>query len=223
MSRIWKKCLFLVFLGGGEGGKIFWGLPNRFSTNPERIVKVRESAPSKIGLLCIALFTVPRADDDVVVDDRLMMACNIYIFQLFSKKLFWQCWETYQTMLGNISNNILFKNIAHDRSISKFYPNCICVFVYLCICICVFGYPRLLSDQLELFVTSPFSLTFSLGHSKWPKKCWKHFPIEQVLFYISPCNSCGHLFGSTVYMIFGIDRREWQQQKEEKMCFGSTL
>ena len=34
----------LVFLGGGEGGKIFWGLPNRFSTNPERIVKVCESA-----------------------------------------------------------------------------------------------------------------------------------------------------------------------------------
>ena len=32
-------------------------------------MKVRESAPSKIGLLCIALFTVPRADDDVVVDD----------------------------------------------------------------------------------------------------------------------------------------------------------
>ena len=31
---------------------------------------------------------VPRADDDVVVDDRLMMACNIYIFQFFSKKLF---------------------------------------------------------------------------------------------------------------------------------------
>ena len=35
-----------------------------------------------------ALFTVPRADDDVVVDDRLMMACNIYIFQFFQKKLF---------------------------------------------------------------------------------------------------------------------------------------
>jgi len=85
----------LVFLGGAEGAKIFWGLPNRFSTNPERIVKVRESAPSKIGLLCIALFTVPRADDDVVVDDRLMMACNIYIFQFFSKK-------TFLTMLGNI-------------------------------------------------------------------------------------------------------------------------
>ena len=90
-------------------------------------------------------------------------------------------------------NNILFKNIAHDRSISKFYPNCICVFVYLCICICVFGHPRLISDQLELFVTSPFSSTFLLGHSKWPKKCWKHFPIEQVLFYISPPNRCGHL------------------------------
>ena len=75
------------------------------------------------------------------------------------------------TLFLRSSNNILFKNIAHDRSISKFYPNCICVFVYLCICICVFGYPRLLSDQLELFVTSPFSLTFSLGHSKWPKKC----------------------------------------------------
>ena len=94
------------------------------------------------------------------------------------------------TLFLRSSNNILFKNIAHDRSISKFYPNCICVFVYLCICICVFGHPRLISDQLELFVTSPFSLTFSLGHSKWPKKCWKHFPIEQVLFYISPCNSC---------------------------------
>ena len=94
------------------------------------------------------------------------------------------------TLFLRSSNNILFKNIAHDRSISKFYPNCICVFVYLCICICVFGYPRLLSDQLELFVTSPFSLTFSLGHSKWPKKCWKHFPIEQVLFYISPPNRC---------------------------------
>ena len=47
---------FLVFLGGAEGAKIFWGLPNRFSTNPERIVKVRESAPSKIGLLCIGFF-----------------------------------------------------------------------------------------------------------------------------------------------------------------------
>ena len=68
---------------------------------------------------------------------------------------------------------------------------CICVFVYLCICICVFGHPRLISDQLELFVTSPFSSTFLLGHSKWPKKCWKHFPIEQVLFYISPPNRCG--------------------------------
>ena len=43
----------MVLLGGGKGGKIFWGLPYRFSTNPERIVKVRESAPSKIGLLCI--------------------------------------------------------------------------------------------------------------------------------------------------------------------------
>ena len=85
----------MVLLGGGKGGKIFWGLPYRFSTNPERIVKVRESAPSKIGLLCIALFTVPRADDIVVVDDRLMMACNIYIFQFFSKKLF-------LTILGNI-------------------------------------------------------------------------------------------------------------------------
>ena len=41
MSRIWKTCLFLVLLGGGKGGKIFWGLPYRFSTNPERIVKVR--------------------------------------------------------------------------------------------------------------------------------------------------------------------------------------
>ena len=102
------------------------------------------------------------------------------------------------TLFLRSSNNILFKNIAHDRSISKFYPNCICVFVYLCICICVFGYPRLLSDQLELFVTSPFSLTFSLGHSKWPKKCWKHFPIEQVLFYISPCNSCGILSNNNV-------------------------
>ena len=94
------------------------------------------------------------------------------------------------TLFLRSSNNILFKNIAHDRSISKFYPNCICVFVYLCICICVFGHPRLISDQLELFVTSPFSSTFLLGHSKWPKKCWKHFPIEQVLFYISPCNRC---------------------------------
>ena len=44
---------FLVLLGGGKGGKIFWGLPYRFSTNPERIVKVRESAPSKIGLFFI--------------------------------------------------------------------------------------------------------------------------------------------------------------------------
>ena len=92
------------------------------------------------------------------------------------------------TLFLRSSNNILFKNIAYDRSISKFYPNCICVFVYLCICICVFGHPRLISDQLELFVTSPFSSTFLLGHSKWPKKCWKHFPIEQVLFYISPPN-----------------------------------
>ena len=45
---------FLVFLGGGKGGKIFWGLPNRFSTNPERIVKVRESAPSKIGFCALS-------------------------------------------------------------------------------------------------------------------------------------------------------------------------
>ena len=104
------------------------------------------------------------------------------------------------TLFLRSSNNILFKNIAHDRSISKFYPNCICVFVYLCICICVFGYPRLLSDQLELFVTSPFSSTFLLGHSKWPKKCWKHFPIEQVLFYISPCNSCAnHLSSNNLF------------------------
>ena len=43
----------MVLLGGGKGGKIFWGLPYRFSTNPERIVKLREIAPSKIGLLCI--------------------------------------------------------------------------------------------------------------------------------------------------------------------------
>ena len=56
MSRIWKTCLFLVLLGGGKGGKIFWGLPYRFSTNPERIVKVRESAPSKIGLFCIGFW-----------------------------------------------------------------------------------------------------------------------------------------------------------------------
>ena len=53
MSRIWKICLFLAFLGGGEGGKIFWGLTNRFSTNPEKIVNVRECAPSKIGFLWI--------------------------------------------------------------------------------------------------------------------------------------------------------------------------
>jgi len=98
------------------------------------------------------------------------------------------------TLFLRSSNNILFKNIAHDRSISKFYPNCICVFVYLCICICVFGHPRLISDQLELFVTSPFSSTFLLGHSKWPKKCWKHFPIEQVLFYISPPNRCDYMY-----------------------------
>ena len=111
------------------------------------------------------------------------------------------------TLFLRSSNNILFKNIAHDRSISKFYPNCICVFVYLCICICVFGYPRLLSDQLELFVTSPFSLTFSLGHSKWPKKCWKHFPIEQVLFYISPCNSC-----VCQYMKFYENKLKWNKK-----------
>ena len=91
MSRIWKTCLFLVFLGGGEGGKIFWGLPNRFSTNPERIVKVRESAPSKIGLLCIG---------DVHWMMLLLMIAwwslvTFTIFQFFSKKHFWQCWETY--------------------------------------------------------------------------------------------------------------------------------
>ena len=55
MSRIWKTCNFLVFLGGAEGAKIFWGLPNGFSTNPEKIVKVRESAPSKIGFLWIEI------------------------------------------------------------------------------------------------------------------------------------------------------------------------
>ena len=44
------------------------------------------------------------------------------------------------TLFLRSSNNILFKNIAHDRSISKFYPNCICVFVYLCICVFVFVY-----------------------------------------------------------------------------------
>ena len=42
----------LIFmLGGAEGAKNFWGLSNRFSTNPEKIVKVRKSAPSKIGFL----------------------------------------------------------------------------------------------------------------------------------------------------------------------------
>ena len=74
-------------VGAERTGRIGGSTSCRPSVHPERIVKVRESAPSKIGLLCIALFTVPRADDDVVVDDRLMMACNIYIFQLFSKKL----------------------------------------------------------------------------------------------------------------------------------------
>ena len=47
----------------------------------------------------------------------------------------------------------------------------------------------------------PFYRTFhsclkkkkKLGHSKWPKKCWKHFPIEQVLLYISPPNSCAQV------------------------------
>ena len=95
MSRIWKTCLFLVFLGGAEGAKIFWGLPNRFSTNPERIVKVRESAPSKIGLLCIGDVHWWCALDDVVVDDRLMITCNIYNFPIFFKK-------TFLTMLRNI-------------------------------------------------------------------------------------------------------------------------
>ena len=51
MTFMLKTCPFLVFLGGGEGGKNFWGLSNRFSTNPEKIVKVREIAPSKIGFL----------------------------------------------------------------------------------------------------------------------------------------------------------------------------
>ena len=127
------------------------------------------------------------------LDDRLMIAGNIYIFHFFFKIFSWRCWETYycefqikknrscfeqssgigfcslmmmmmlllmilaQTVfvylcicvfvfvyfdvrhLGTLflrsSNNILFKNIAHDRSISKFYPNCICVFVYLYLCI----------------------------------------------------------------------------------------
>ena len=51
MTFMLKTCPFLVFLGGVEGDKKFWGLTNRFSTNPEKIVKVRESAPSKIGFL----------------------------------------------------------------------------------------------------------------------------------------------------------------------------
>ena len=44
------------------------------------------------------------------------------------------------TLFLRSSNNILFKNIAHDRPISKFYTNCICVLVYLCICVFVFVY-----------------------------------------------------------------------------------
>ena len=100
--------------------------------------------------------------------------------------------------LANIDSDILVTLAFQKYSTCHAYLHfpsklylCICVFVYLCICICVFGHPRLISDQLELFVTSPFSSTFLLGHSKWPKKCWKHFPIEQVLFYISPPNSSG--------------------------------
>ena len=42
---------FFVFLGGAEGAKFFLGLTNRFSTNPEKNVKVRKIAPSKIGFL----------------------------------------------------------------------------------------------------------------------------------------------------------------------------
>ena len=142
MSRIWKTCVFLVLLGGGKGGKIFWGLPNRFSTNPERIVKVRESAPSKIGLLCIALFTVPRADDDVVVDDRLMMACNIYIFQFFSKKLFWQCWETYYCEYQIKKTEVVLSKVREFAFVVGWWWWCCCWWfwpkLYLCICICIF-------------------------------------------------------------------------------------
>jgi len=160
--------------------------------------------------LCICVFsceTLANIDSDILVTLAFQKYSTCHVYQhFFPRTVFvYLCICVFVfvyfdvrhlgTLFLRSSNNILFKNIAHDRSISKFYPNCICVFVYLCICICVFGYPRLLSDQLELFVTSPFSSTFSLGHSKWPKKCWKHFPIEQVLFYISPCNSCGSPYG----------------------------
>ena len=47
MSRIWKICLFLAFLGGGEGGKIFWGLTNRFSTNPEKNCEIARNCTLK--------------------------------------------------------------------------------------------------------------------------------------------------------------------------------
>ena len=71
-----------------------------------------------------------------------------------------------ETLFLRSSCNYLFKNIAHVMSISNFWPSSICVFVYLCICICVFGRPRLSSDRLELFVTSPFSSIFLSGHYK---------------------------------------------------------
>ena len=83
------------------------------------------------------------------------------------------------TLFLRSSNNILFKNIAHDRSISKSYPNCICVFVYLYLCIWP---PNPPTRPIWPKNASPFSSTFSLGHSKWPKMCWNHFPIELFLF-----------------------------------------
>ena len=44
---------------------------------------------------------------------------------------------------------------------------------YLCICLCVFGHPRLSSDRLERFVTSPFSSFFCLGtlNARFLLKC----------------------------------------------------
>lgn len=77
--------------------------------------------------------------------------------------------------LGNIVFEVLvpfpFQKYSTCWVYLQIWPNCICVFAYLCICICVFGPQTLSLDQFGQKNASPFSLTFSFGRSKSPKKC----------------------------------------------------
>ena len=72
------------------------------------------------------------------------------IFNFFSKKLYWQCSETYYCEYQIKKTEVVLSKVREFAFVVGwwwwcccwwFWPKlylCICVFVYLCICICIF-------------------------------------------------------------------------------------